>query len=64
VSDERHEGAVATWDERTYPDWERRLLRAERESKQAKGVELASRESPRGGDVDGLEVDELADAGG
>lgn len=33
VSYETYEGLLATRDEMSYPDWERRLARAERESK-------------------------------
>jgi prevent-host-death family protein len=40
VSYEAYEGLLATRDEMSYPDWERRLKRAQRESKQAKGVTL------------------------
>lgn len=40
VSVEMYDGLVATKDEMAYPDWEARLSRAQRESKQAKGVPL------------------------
>jgi prevent-host-death family protein len=40
VSYESYEGFLATRDEMTYPDWEQRLRRAKRESKQGKGVSL------------------------
>jgi prevent-host-death family protein len=40
VSYEAYEGLLATRDEMSYPDWERRLARAQRESKQGKAVSL------------------------
>jgi prevent-host-death family protein len=40
VSYETYEGFLATRDEMTYPDCERRLRRAEKESKQARGTSL------------------------
>ncbi len=40
VSIETYEGLVATHDEMSYPDWQDRLARAERESKAGKGVSL------------------------
>jgi hypothetical protein len=40
VSYEAYEGFLATRDEMSYPDWERRLRQAGRESKQGKGVSL------------------------
>jgi len=40
VSYESYEGFLATRDEMSYPDWEQRLRRAKRESKQGKGVSL------------------------
>jgi hypothetical protein len=35
-----YEGWLATRDEMSYPDWESRLRRAQRESKQGRGVSL------------------------
>lgn len=40
VSYEAYEGLVATRDEMSYPDWERRLAQAQREARQGKGVSL------------------------
>jgi prevent-host-death family protein len=40
VSYEAYEGFLATRDEMSYPDWERRLRVAHRESKQGKGITL------------------------
>jgi len=40
VSYETYEGLLATRDEMSSPDWERRLERARRESKQGKSVSL------------------------
>jgi prevent-host-death family protein len=40
VSFESYEGLLATRDEMSHPDWERRLTRARRESKQGKGISL------------------------
>lgn len=40
VSFESYEGLIATRDEMRYPDWEHRLQRARRESKQGKGISL------------------------
>ena len=40
VSYEAYEGFLATRDEMSYPDWERRLRQAGRESKQGKAVSL------------------------
>lgn len=40
MSFEAYEGFLATKDEMGYPDWEGRLKRARRESKNAKGVAL------------------------
>ena len=40
VSYEVYEGFLATRDEMSYPDWERRLRRANLESKQGKGISL------------------------
>ncbi len=40
VSYETYEGLLATRDEMSFPDWERRLGRARRESKQGKSVSL------------------------
>jgi hypothetical protein len=37
---ERDKGSLATRDEMSYPDWERRLQRAEMEWRQARGVSL------------------------
>ncbi len=34
------EGYLVTLDEQSYPDWEARLRRAERETKAGKGIEL------------------------
>jgi hypothetical protein len=39
---ERDKGSLATRDEMSYPDWERRLRRAEMESRQAWGSSLAA----------------------
>jgi prevent-host-death family protein len=40
VSVETYEGLLATRDETSYPDWQRRLHRAQRESKQGKRISL------------------------
>ena len=40
VSYESYEGFLATRDEMSYSDWDQRLRRAKRESRQAKGVSL------------------------
>lgn len=40
VSYEAYEGLLATRDEMSYPDWERRLRQAQRDSKQGKAVSL------------------------
>jgi prevent-host-death family protein len=40
VSYEAYEGLLATRDEMSYPDWNRRLKRAQRESKQGNGMAL------------------------
>jgi prevent-host-death family protein len=40
VSYEVYEGLLATRDEMSYPDWDRRLRQVQRESKQGKGVSL------------------------
>jgi prevent-host-death family protein len=40
VSFETYEGLLATRDEMSYPDWKQRLRRADRESKQGKGITL------------------------
>jgi prevent-host-death family protein len=40
VSYEAYEGFLATRDEMSYPDWERRLRVARTESKQGKGISL------------------------
>jgi len=40
VSYEAYEGFLATRDEMSYPDWERRLKQAHREAKQGKGISL------------------------
>ena len=40
VSYEAYEGFLATRDEMSYPDWEKRLRQAKKESKQAKGISL------------------------
>ncbi|MBL0216592.1 MAG: type II toxin-antitoxin system Phd/YefM family antitoxin [Myxococcales bacterium] len=40
ISVETYDGLVATRDEMSYPDWEARLRRAQRESKQGKRVSL------------------------
>jgi PHD/YefM family antitoxin component YafN of YafNO toxin-antitoxin module len=40
VSVEVYEGMLATHDEMSYPDWEARLARAQRESKKGKHVTL------------------------
>lgn len=40
VSFEVYEGFLATRDEMSYPDWERRLRRATKESKHGKGMTL------------------------
>ena len=40
VSYEVYEGLLATSDEMSYPDWDRRLRQAQQESKQGKGVSL------------------------
>lgn len=40
VSYEAYEGLLATRDEMSYPDWNRRLKRAQRESKEGKGMAL------------------------
>jgi prevent-host-death family protein len=40
VSFESYEGLLATRDEMSYPDWDRRLDRARKESKHGKGVSL------------------------
>lgn len=37
---EDFEGHLMTLDEMSYPDWQKRLARAERESREEKGVEL------------------------
>jgi prevent-host-death family protein len=42
VSYESYEGLLETRDEMSYPDWEHRLRRAQKESKQGKGVSLDS----------------------
>ena len=39
---ERDKGSLATRDEMSYPDWERRLRRAEMESQRARGSSLAA----------------------
>ena len=40
VSVESYQGLIATRDEMRYPDWERRLARARKESRQGKGILL------------------------
>jgi prevent-host-death family protein len=40
VSYEAYEGFLATRDEMSFPDWERRLRKAQRESRQGKGITL------------------------
>jgi len=40
VSYEAYEELLATRDEMSYPDWDRRLRQAQRDSKQGKGVSL------------------------
>ena len=40
VSYDAYEGLLATRDEMSYPDWDRRLRQAKRDSKQGKGVSL------------------------
>lgn len=40
VSYESYEGLMATQAEMTYPDWRRRLERAEKESREGKGILL------------------------
>lgn len=40
MSVETYEGFLATRDETSYPDWQRRLRRARREAKQGKSVSL------------------------
>jgi prevent-host-death family protein len=42
VSIEHYEGLVATHDEMSYPDWQERLRRAQRESRARRGVSLDS----------------------
>lgn len=42
VSYEAFEGFLATRDEMSYPDWERRLARATKESAEGKGISLAA----------------------
>ena len=37
---ENFEGHLMTLDEMSYPDWQKRLARAERESREGKGMEL------------------------
>jgi prevent-host-death family protein len=39
-SAEDFEGHLMTLDEMSYPDWQRRLARAERELREGKGIEL------------------------
>lgn len=38
--DRIYEGVLATQDELAFPDWRKRLKRAEKESREGKGVEL------------------------
>ena len=40
MSVESYEGFLATRDETSHPDWERRLRRARKESKEGKGLSL------------------------
>jgi prevent-host-death family protein len=40
VSYDAYEGLLATRDEMSYPDWNRRLKRAQREAKEGKGMAL------------------------
>jgi len=40
MSIESYEGCLATRDERSYPDWERRLRRARKAAEQGKGLSL------------------------